>query len=69
MDPNAAIVLGLKLLLVIFLVLLNGFFGAAEFAIVKIRDTQLTVLVAAGNPQRLKRVLWFVYRSLLAMMN
>src|SRR5215218_4405782 len=49
MDANAAFVLGLKLLLVLFLVLLNGFFVAAEFAIVKIRDTQLAGLVAAGN--------------------
>ncbi|HAV64289.1 MAG TPA: hypothetical protein DCY13_18225 [Verrucomicrobiales bacterium] len=35
--------------LVLFLVLLNGFFVAAEFAIVKIRDTQLTGLVKKGN--------------------
>lgn len=53
MDPNATIVLGLKLLLVLFLVLLNGFFVAAEFAIVKIRDTQLAGLVAAGNRRAL----------------
>ena len=35
----------LKILAVIFLVLLNGFFVAAEFALVKIRITQLTPLV------------------------
>lgn len=37
------------LALVIFLVLLNGFFVAAEFAIVKIRDTQLVTLIHQGN--------------------
>jgi CBS domain containing-hemolysin-like protein len=49
MDSDAIIVIALKLLLVLFLVVLNGFFVAAEFAIVKIRDTQLIGLVAAGN--------------------
>jgi CBS domain containing-hemolysin-like protein len=49
MDFDSAILLGLKLLLVFFLVLLNGFFVAAEFALVKIRDTQLAGLVAAGH--------------------
>jgi CBS domain containing-hemolysin-like protein len=38
-----------KIAAVIFLVLLNGFFVAAEFAIVKIRDTQLGTLVTKGN--------------------
>ena len=31
----------LKIMAVIVLVLINGFFVAAEFALVKIRDTQL----------------------------
>lgn len=35
--------------LVVFLVLLNGFFVAAEFAIVKIRETQLDALVQKGH--------------------
>ncbi len=35
--------------LVVFLVFLNGFFVAAEFAIVKIRDTQLISLEEKGN--------------------
>ena len=39
----------LNLLLVGFLVFLNGFFVAAEFAIVKIRATQLQPLVAKNN--------------------
>lgn len=49
MHTDAAVLIALKLLLVLFLVLLNGFFVAAEFAIVKIRDTQLVGLVAAGH--------------------
>ena len=40
---------GLKLLAVAVLVLLNGFFVAAELALVRIRDTQLETLVARGN--------------------
>jgi len=38
-----------KLLAVAVLVLLNGFFVAAEFALVKVRDTQLSPLVAQGH--------------------
>jgi CBS domain containing-hemolysin-like protein len=38
----------LKVLAVLVLVLLNGFFVAAEFALVRIRETQLDVLVAKG---------------------
>jgi CBS domain containing-hemolysin-like protein len=49
MDWNALILVVLKIGVVIFLVLLNGFFVAAEFAIVKIRDTQLNALVTKGN--------------------
>jgi CBS domain containing-hemolysin-like protein len=45
-DPGTLI---LKLFLVVFLVLLNGFFVAAEFAIVKIRDTQLDTLIVKGH--------------------
>src|SRR5215204_426501 len=39
----------LKLASVPLLVLLNGFFVAAEFALVKIRDTQLETLVCKGH--------------------
>jgi CBS domain containing-hemolysin-like protein len=39
----------LKLLVVAVLVLLNGFFVAAEFALVKIRDTQLEPLIDKGH--------------------
>lgn len=39
----------LKILSVMGLVLLNGFFVAAEFALVKLRDTQLDELIAKGH--------------------
>jgi CBS domain containing-hemolysin-like protein len=39
----------LKILAVMILVLLNGFFVAAEFALVKIRETQLDPLVAKNH--------------------
>ncbi len=39
----------LNLLLVLFLVFLNGFFVAAEFSLVKVRQTRLTQLVSEGN--------------------
>ena len=45
-DPG---ILALKILAVLLLVLLNGFFVAAEFALVKIRQTQLDELQAKGN--------------------
>lgn len=49
MDFDAIVIVGLKLLGVLFLVFLNGFFVAAEFAMVKIRETQLHPLVSKGN--------------------
>ena len=48
MNPDAAILIVLKVLAVLALVLLNGFFVAAEFALVRIRETQLDMLVAKG---------------------
>ncbi|WP_182188413.1 hemolysin family protein [Pectinatus frisingensis] len=39
----------LKFLLVLFLVFMNGFFVAAEFAVVKIRTTRLDILIEQGN--------------------
>ena len=42
------VVLGLCLA-VAFLVLLNGFFVAAEFALVKVRDTQLQPMASKGH--------------------
>jgi len=48
MNLDAAILIALKVLAVLALVLLNGFFVAAEFALVRIRETQLDMLVAKG---------------------
>ncbi|MDB6031896.1 MAG: hypothetical protein JWM16_2234 [Verrucomicrobiales bacterium] len=49
MDLNAIILVGLKVFSVFFLVSLNGFFVAAEFALVKVRDTQLQPFINKGN--------------------
>ena len=43
---NDFILIALKILAVLALVLLNGFFVAAEFSLVRIRETQLDTLVA-----------------------
>jgi CBS domain containing-hemolysin-like protein len=48
MNWDAFILTALKILAVLALVLLNGFFVAAEFALVRIRETQLDMLVARG---------------------
>ncbi|MFD0620323.1 hemolysin family protein [Paenibacillus sp. GCM10027629] len=45
-EPGAIF---LHILLVLVLVLLNGFFVAAEFALVKVRQTRLTQLANEGN--------------------
>ncbi len=49
MDKGTIIAIGLKVFAVLVLVLLNGFFVAAEFALVKVRDTQLVTLIAKGH--------------------
>jgi Hemolysins and related proteins containing CBS domains len=46
---DGPVAISLKLLAVILLVLLNGFFVASEFAIVKVRSSQLDALVAQGS--------------------
>src|ERR671925_613160 len=53
-DP--AWLIGVKLLAVVFLVGLNAFFVAAEFAIVKVRQSQVQTKVRSGDP-RAKRAL------------
>jgi CBS domain containing-hemolysin-like protein len=45
---DVAILIALKILALLALVALNGFFVAAEFALVRIRETQLDILVARG---------------------
>ncbi|NOS70650.1 MAG: HlyC/CorC family transporter [Verrucomicrobia bacterium] len=49
MNWDLVFVVGLKILAVLVLVMLNGFFVATEFALVKVRHTQLSPLVAKGN--------------------
>ncbi|HVV72134.1 MAG TPA: hemolysin family protein, partial [Verrucomicrobiae bacterium] len=62
-DSPEAIQIVWKILLVLGLVLFNGFFVAAEFALVKIRETQLDMLVNRGN-RRAK-----VARSIISNLN
>jgi len=52
----------LRILGVLVLVLLNGFFVAAEFSLVKVRDTQLSPLVRRG--QRRAQVAEFILQRL-----
>lgn len=49
MSWDALLSIALRLLAVAALVVLNGFFVAAEFSLVKVRDTQLSPLVRRGN--------------------
>ncbi len=49
MDWNGLTSIFLRILAVVLLVLINGFFVASEFALVKVRDTQLKALVARGH--------------------
>jgi CBS domain containing-hemolysin-like protein len=46
---NGMILIALKILAVVVLVLLNGFFVAAEFALVRIRETQLDTLTSKNQ--------------------
>jgi CBS domain containing-hemolysin-like protein len=46
---NDTVLIALKILALLALVVLNGFFVAAELALVRIRDTQLEALVLKGN--------------------
>ena len=49
MDLDLIIIFTGKILLLVFLVSLNGFFVAAEFALVKLRQTQLNGLISEGH--------------------
>src|SRR5262249_17966468 len=49
MESASALSIILRILAVLGLVLLNAFFVASEFALVKVRDTQLRPLVVSGN--------------------
>ncbi len=62
MNWDTAILTALKILAVFVLVLLNGFFVATEFALVRIRETQLNTLVARG--QRSAKLARHIVRNL-----
>ena len=62
MNWDAVILTVLKIVAVLLLVLLNGFFVAAEFALVRIRETQLDALVAKG--QRRAKMARHIVRNL-----
>lgn len=51
MDSSSGLVIASKLLAVIVLVLANGFFVAAEFALVGMRRSRVEQLLAEGHPQ------------------
>ena len=55
-----------QFLLIIFLVLLNAFFVASEFAFVKVRPTQIESLIASGShrAQRVKLIVYDLDRAL-----
>ena len=53
MNFDQIIMTSIKLLAVVVLVFVNGFFVAAEFALVKLRRTQLDTLVAKGQRRAL----------------
>ncbi len=67
MESGGFISIVLRILAVLVLVLLNGFFVAAEFGLVKIRDTQLTPLVKRGN--RRAQVADFIAKRLDAFLS
>jgi CBS domain containing-hemolysin-like protein len=67
MDWSALISLLLRILAVLALVLLNAFFVASEFALVKIRDTQLSPLARRGV--RSARVAEFIVQRLDAFLS
>ena len=62
MEHSSVSSIVLRILAVIVLVFLNGFFVAAEFALVKVRNTQLSLLIQKGN--RRARVAEFILARL-----
>src|SRR5438874_1829154 len=67
MNWDVAFNILLRIVAVLLLVFLNGFFVAAEFAMVKIRDTQLTPLIHRGN--RRAKVAEFILHRLDAFLS
>ena len=62
MNLDAVILIALKILAVFALVLMNGFFVAAEFALIRVRETQLDALVGKG--QRRAKMALHIVRNL-----
>ncbi len=62
MDWDLILSIALRILGVVVLVLLNGFFVACEFSLVKVRDTQLSPMVRQGH--RRAQVADFILRRL-----
>ncbi|MFZ1073876.1 MAG: hemolysin family protein [Verrucomicrobiia bacterium] len=62
MNWDAVILITLKILAVLLLVLLNGFFVATEFSLVRIRETQLDALILKG--QRRAKMARHIVRNL-----
>ncbi len=67
MDPHPALTMALRIVAVLVLVLLNGFFVAAEFALVKVRDTQLHPMIQSGH--RRAKVADFIIHRLDAFLS
>src|SRR5690349_3057734 len=67
MHSESPATIALELLAVLLLVFVNGFFVAAEFALVKVRDTQLSPLIATGH--RRARIARRVLRNLDASLS
>jgi len=67
MDSASLLSITLRILAVLVLVLVNAFFVASEFALVKVRDTQLSPLVLRGN--RRARVATFILERLDAFLS
>src|SRR5436190_14001197 len=67
MDWDNAISITLRIIAVLVLVMLNGFFVAAEFALVKVRHTQLSTLIARGH--RRARAADFILKRLDAFLS
>src|ERR1043165_7207720 len=67
MDSPTTLSIILRIVAVLGLVLLNAFFVASEFALVKVRDTQLSPLVLSGN--RRAQVATFILQHLDAFLS
>jgi CBS domain containing-hemolysin-like protein len=67
MDWSSVTSIVLRIVAVLLLVLLNAFFVASEFALVKVRDTQLNALALRG--QRRARVAGFILQRLDAFLS